>query len=133
VSGGGTIGAGLLALLVLALAAQAPAEPKPSPRSSPAFGGQGVAQRHCGTCHAVNAGPSPLADAPPFATLHRRYPPGGLDQILTEGMLAPSRKPDEGSSDHHPRMPMVELDDDEVAQLKTYLRSLDPRVRTGPR
>lgn len=130
-----TIGAGLLAILALGLAAAVQATPEPAtPRSSSqVFGGQGIAQRNCGVCHAVDARPSPLADAPPFATLYRRYPPGGLDQILTEGMLAPSRKPEEGSPDHHPRMPMVELDDDEIAQLKAYLRSLDPRPRTPPR
>lgn len=128
------IGAGLLTVLALGLAAaQPPATPQPRPPPSPALGGQGIAQRNCGICHAVDARPSPLADAPPFATLYQRYPPGGLDQILTEGMLAPSRKPEEGSPDHHPRMPMVELDDDEVTLLKAYLRSLDPRPRTRPR
>lgn len=130
-----TIGAGLLAILALGLAAAVQASPESAtPRPSlQAFGGQGIAKRNCGICHAVDARPSPLADAPPFATLYRRYPQGGLDQILTEGMLAPSRKPEEGAPDHHPRMPMVELDDDEVAQLKAYLRSLDPRSRTPPR
>jgi mono/diheme cytochrome c family protein len=129
---GGAIGAALLALLALGLAGQTLAESGSRPRSSQVIGGQGIAQRNCGSCHAVDAGPSPLADAPPFATLYRRYPPGGLDQILTEGMLAPNHKPEEGSPSRHSRMPMVELDDDEVAQLKAYLRSLDPRPRTPP-
>jgi mono/diheme cytochrome c family protein len=135
VKGDMAIGAGLLAILAVGLAAAVQASPEPAPRplSSQALGGQRIAQRNCGICHAVDARPSPLADAPPFATLYRRYPPGGLDQILTEGMLAPSRPPEEGSPDHHPRMPMVELDEDEVAQLKAYLRSLDPRPRTRPR
>lgn len=131
---GRPVGAGLLAMLVLSLApAQASPEPATPRPASQALGGQRIVQRNCGICHAVDARPSPLADAPPFATLYRRYPPGGLDQILTEGMLAPSRKPEEGAPDHHPRMPMVELDEDEVAQLKAYLRSLDPRPRTPPR
>lgn len=126
------IWAGLLAGLALGLtAAQAVADSKPAPAPAPAqvLGEQGIAQRNCGTCHAVAPGAdlSPLADAPPFATLYRRYPPGGLDQILTEGMLAPSRPPEEGSPNRHPRMPMVQLDDDEVAQLRAYLRRLDPR------
>jgi len=128
------IAAGLVTVLALGLAAaEAPGGPKPPPGQI--LGGQGIAQRNCGICHAVDARPSPLSDAPPFATLYRRYPPGGLDQILAEGMLAPSRKPEEGSPDHHPRMPMVELDEDEVAQLKAYLRSLDPRPAppSGPR
>jgi mono/diheme cytochrome c family protein len=135
VKGDRTIGAVLFATLALGLVAAVQASPEsatPGP-SSQALGGRGIAQRNCGVCHAVDARPSPLAEAPPFATMYRRYPPGGLYEILTEGMLAPSRKPEEGSPDHHPRMPMVELDDDEVAQLKAYLRSLDPRPRTPPR
>ena len=90
-------------------------------------GGQRIAERNCGGCHAVGSGASKLADAPPFRTLHDRYPPGGLDEILQEGMLRPSRMPEEGSPPSHPRMPMADLDDDEVAQLKAYLSSLDPR------
>ena len=91
-------------------------------------GGQRIAERNCGGCHAVASGASRLADAPPFRTLHDRYRPGGLDHILQEGMLRPSRMPEEGSPRTHPRMPMADLDDDEVAQLKAYLRSLDPRM-----
>ncbi|CAN5128308.1 cytochrome c [soil metagenome] len=115
----------LLASLVGACAL-AGAEPQ---RASPGMsGGQRIAERNCGGCHAVASGASKLADAPPFRTLHERYPPGGLDQILREGMLRPSRMPEEGSPPTHPRMPMADLDDDEVAQLKAYLRSLDPRA-----
>ena len=97
-------------------------------RAAPGMsGGQRIAERNCGGCHAVASGASKLADAPPFRTLQDRYPPGGLDQILQEGMLRPSRMPEEGSPPSHPRMPMADLDDDEVAQLKAYLRSLDHR------
>ena len=87
--------------------------------------GRGVAQRGCGGCHAVGDGPSPLADAPPFRMLQRRYPPGGLAQLLDEGMLPPSRPPEEGRPAAHPRMPMVALDPDEVANLTAFLRSLE--------
>lgn len=129
-SGAVKIGAGLLAGLALGLtAARAVADPQTGPSPLQALGEQGVAQRNCGTCHAVAPGAdrSPLADAPPFAALYQRYPAGGLDQLLTEGMLAPSRPPEEGSPSRHPRMPMVQLDDDEIAQLRAYLRRLDPR------
>jgi len=129
-SGAVTLGVGLLAGLALGLTeARAVADSEPAPPPSQALGEQGVAQRNCGTCHAVAPGAdlSPLADAPPFAALYQRYPPGGLDLLLTEGMLAPSRPPEEGSPNRHPRMPMVELDEDEIAQLRAYLRRLDPR------
>lgn len=91
--------------------------------------GQRLAQRHCGGCHAVTGAVSPLADAPPFSQLFTRYRPGRLDAILAEGMLAPPQRPEEGSPRTHPRMPTAQLDDDEVADLKAYLRSLDPRAK----
>lgn len=65
--------------------------------SPSATSGQRIAERNCGGCHAVGPGVSPLAVAPPFRTLHDRYPRGGLDEILQEGMLRPSRMPEEGS------------------------------------
>ncbi len=99
------------------------------PSQGAAPSGQRLAQRHCGGCHAVTGPASPLADAPPFAQLFKRYRPGQLDAILAEGMLAPRQRPEEGSPTGHPRMPMAQLDDDEVADLKAYLRSLDPRQK----
>ena len=89
--------------------------------------GQRLAQRHCGGCHAVAQGASPLPDAPAFPTLHHRYRAGCLDQALSQGMLAPLRPPEEGGAEGHPRMPMRALAADEIADLKAYLRSLDPR------
>jgi cytochrome c553 len=72
--------------------------------------GKQVATRSCGGCHAVAGGASPLADAPAFADLHQRYPPGGLTAVLSEGMLAPSDGGgEEGSRYAHPRMPAVRL------------------------
>lgn len=98
-----------------------------APATSNPTGGRGVAQRNCGGCHAVAQGASPLADAPPFRDLWRRYPKGRLDLVLQEGMLRPSRMPEEGSPLTHPRMPMADLGEDEVTALRAYLRSLDPR------
>ena len=120
-----TLATGVLLAGLVGACTLAGAQPQqPSPAIS---GGQRIAERNCGGCHAVASGESKLADAPPFRTLHDRYPPGGLDVILQEGMLRPSRMPEEGSPQFHPRMPMADLDDDEVVQLKAYLISLDPR------
>jgi mono/diheme cytochrome c family protein len=91
--------------------------------------GRRIAQRECGACHAVDEGDSPLPEAPPFRLLHRRYPVGGLDQILREGMLAPADPQEEGRPAGHPRMPTVALDIDERDALIAYLRSLEPRLR----
>lgn len=107
-----------------------PADPAPAaatPSSATLIYGQRIAQSSCGGCHAVADGPSPLADAPPFRTLHRRYPAGGLAQLLEEGMLPADRPLEEGSQPTHPRMPTAALGSDEVAALTAYLRSLEPR------
>jgi len=92
-----------------------------------AVNGQKLAQRHCGACHAVSDLKSPLPGAPAFAKLYLRYPQGRLDQVLSEGMLSPASPPEEGSPQTHPRMPQVKFDDDQRADLKAYLLSLDPR------
>ena len=120
-----TLATGVLLAGLVGACTLAGAQPQRAPPGM--SGGQRIAERNCGGCHAVASGASKLADAPPFRTLHDRYPPGGLDVILQEGMLRPSRMPEEGSPPSHPRMPMADLDDDEVAQLKAYLRSLDHR------
>jgi len=88
--------------------------------------GRRIAERNCGTCHAVDAGISPIPEAPPFAQIHRRYPVGGLDQILTEGMIAPTSRPEEGPVLLHPSMPMAVLAVDEIADLRAYLKTLEP-------
>lgn len=108
---------------VLAVASSAAAE---TPEAS---AGRRVAQRNCGGCHAVAAGPSPLKDAPPFAELHRRYPSGGLPQLLHEGMIAPIDTQEEGSAPMHPRMPQAPLGPDEVFELIQYLRTLEPGAK----
>lgn len=90
--------------------------------------GRRLAERNCGGCHAVGAGASPHEAAPPFRDLHHRYPPGGLPQILQEGMIAPIDTQEEGSVPVHPRMPQVELGPDEVFELIAYLRSLEPQA-----
>lgn len=95
-------------------------------RAGDIVAGQRLAQRHCGSCHAVAKGASPLDDAPPFRTLHKRYRAGGLAELLREGMLQPLRTPEEGSPRRHPRMPMAVLGEDEVAELTAYLKSLEP-------
>ncbi len=119
--------AGLLALT--ACAGGVAAEPAPvAATSGDPFYGKQVAERSCGGCHAVSHGPSPMAGAPAFSDLHRRYPVGGLPQLLQEGMVLPSdRMQEEGSRYTHPRMPAVQLGPDEIEALTAYLRSLEPK------
>ena len=42
-------------------------------------------------------------------------------------MLAPTDRPEEGEAPRHPRMPQAALGEDEVAALKAYLHSLEPK------
>lgn len=92
--------------------------------------GKRIAQAHCAECHALDAGPSPLADAPPFPTLHTRIKAGSaLEDLLTHGMIAPSRPLDEGAPPLHPRMPQARLDDDEISDLVGFLKSIQ---QAGP-
>ena len=123
-----TIGLAATFVAVFAGGASAGVAPKPVDATGGDVSlGQRIAQRHCGSCHAVAAGDSPLADAPPFRNLHRRYPAGGLAQLLDEGMLPEQYPREEGARQGHPRMPTAKLDLDEVAALTAYLRSLEPR------
>src|SRR5579871_5114419 len=88
------------ALLTLAVAAAAAATAFARDTDA-GLHGRRIAQTYCAQCHALGAGPSPLTDAPPFATLHLRYPEGGgLQDLLGEGMIAPAMPPEEGQ----PRM-----------------------------
>lgn len=101
----------------------------PAARSADVAFGRRVAERYCGGCHAIGAGRSPNPRSPPFRRLYRRYRTGGLDALLAEGMVAPTTPAEEGAAPLHPSMPQVSLGEDEVAALKAYLRSLEPRRR----
>ena len=69
----------------------------------------------CSRCHAIyKLGESPLKIAPPFRTLHLRYPVESLQESLAEGIIT-----------GHPSMPQFRLDPDQIADVIAYLKSLD--------
>jgi mono/diheme cytochrome c family protein len=78
--------------------------------------GRAFAEQNCGRCHAVGpSGQSPLAKAPPFRTLHERYPVENLTEALAEGLKT-----------GHPEMPQFdELDTEQIDDLIAYLKSLE--------
>jgi len=77
--------------------------------------GQAFAQANCARCHAVGpSGESPLSKAPPFRTLHERYPVEDLAESLAEGIRTA-----------HPAMPEFELDEQQIHDLISYLKSLE--------
>ena len=57
---------------------------------------------------------SPLKVAPPFRTLHERYPVESLEEALGEGIVT-----------GHPTMPEFQLDPGQVRDVVTYLKSLE--------
>ena len=59
-------------------------------------------------------GPSPLEIAPPFRTLHQRYPVEKLQESLAEGIVT-----------GHPSMPEFQLDPGQVGDVIAYLKSLE--------
>lgn len=104
-----------------------------APQSPSAAAGKLVADRNCSSCHAVAGGPSPLADAPPFARLHWRYGAGGLAELLEKGMIVDWPRPlEEGTRPVHPRMPAQTLGEDEVIALAEYLRTFEPKAPVRP-
>ncbi len=70
---------------------------------------------HCSRCHSVDkVSGSPLKIAPPFRTLHTRYPVESLQESLAEGIIT-----------GHPTMPEYRLDPGQVADVIAYLKSLE--------
>jgi len=70
---------------------------------------------NCSRCHAINKfGESPLKVAPPFRTLHLRYPVENLAEALAEGIVT-----------GHPSMPEFQLDPGQVADVIAYLKQLE--------
>ncbi len=69
----------------------------------------------CSHCHSVDRiSKSPLSIAPPFRTLHERYPVESLQESLAEGIIT-----------GHPSMPEFQLDPGQVADVIAYLKSLE--------
>lgn len=70
---------------------------------------------HCSACHAIDkVSPSPLKIAPPFRTLHTRYPIENLEEALAEGIIT-----------GHPTMPQFRLDPGQVADVIAFLKTLE--------
>ena len=77
--------------------------------------GKAYAQSHCARCHAIDhTGESPLQIAPPFRTLHLRYPVETLAEALAEGIYT-----------GHAEMPAFELSPEQIHDLLSYLKTLE--------
>jgi cytochrome c len=101
-----------IALGPMALLAGAPAFAQQSPAAQR---GLTFVRVHCAQCHSIDkASDSPLAIAPPFRTLHLKYPIESLRRRLSEGIVA-----------SHPTMPQFRLEADQVSDVIAYLETLE--------
>src|SRR5450756_2188585 len=93
----------LVALMLMAPAlAISPAEQR----------GKTFALTDCARCHSIDrVTQSPLKIAPPFRTLHLRYPVETLAEAFAEGIVT-----------GHPTMPEFQLDPDQIHDLLSYLK-----------
>jgi cytochrome c len=83
--------------------------------SSPERRGKVFARTHCARCHSIDrTGQSPFQPAPPFRTLHLRYPIETLSEALAEGIAT-----------GHPAMPEFELTPDQIRDLLSFLKTLE--------
>jgi mono/diheme cytochrome c family protein len=77
--------------------------------------GKAFARANCARCHAIDrVSKSPLKIAPPFRTLHQRYPIETLEEAFAEGIYT-----------GHADMPAFELDPDQIHDLLSYLKTLE--------
>lgn len=77
--------------------------------------GRRLAMLYCARCHAIDkVSSSPLKIAPPFRTLHERYPVENLQEALAEGIVV-----------GHPAMPQFSFEPDQVNDFLAFLKSLE--------
>lgn len=77
--------------------------------------GRIFAQNTCASCHSIDRiTASPLAIAPPFRDLHKKYPIDDLAEAFAEGI-----------STGHPTMPEFRLDPGQIGDLLTFMKSLE--------
>ena len=86
-----------------------------SAQAASAERGRTLARVNCGRWHSIDrVSPSPLAIAPPFRDLHKRYPVEDLAESLAEGIMT-----------GHPTMPEFSFARDQVADFILFLKSLE--------
>lgn len=93
-------------------------------RSQDLKAGRALAERLCGSCHAIDAtGSSTLPKAPPFRAIVSRYSVWNLQEALAEGIVT-----------GHAAMPEFRLEPREIGDLLSYMDSLGaPRESDGGR
>ena len=102
-------------IVTLAAIALCFSQPTHAQQSPAAQRGLTFVRAHCAQCHAIDqVSASELAIAPPFRTLHLKYPIEDLQRPLAEGIIA-----------GHPTMPQFRLEPDQVTDVIAYLKTLE--------
>ena len=79
-----------------------------------AAAGRAILAEKCARCHAIErTGASPLAQAPAFRELHKKYPVANIAEALAEGIVT-----------GHPDMPSTPFVQDEIDGIIAYLETL---------
>ena len=103
------------AILLAAIASCLTGQSALAQQSPQAQRGLTLLRAHCEQCHAIDkVSDSSLAIAPPFRTLHLKYPIESLERPLTEGIIA-----------GHPTMPQFRFQRDQVVDIIDYLKTLE--------
>jgi len=77
--------------------------------------GAEFARANCARCHSIeHSGSSPFSPAPPFRTLHEKYPVESLEEALAEGIFT-----------GHPAMPEFVLEPEHIGDFIAFLKSLE--------
>jgi cytochrome c len=103
----------------LSLALSSCGKEQPEPPTGDAASGRAIVERNCQSCHAIGPeGASPVADAPPFRELVKRWPPENLAEALGEGI--------DVAHNGKVQMPEFELEPEQIDDLIAYLETLQP-------
>jgi mono/diheme cytochrome c family protein len=116
----------MLALFAIGGAAAQEYVPPAAPEApGDALEGRRMAVEFCSACHRVDSDPrpSPVADAPRFATFKERWPLDNLEEALAEGIMV--------SHPEYP-MPVFQFEPDEIADLIAYLDTLSDAEPEDP-
>jgi mono/diheme cytochrome c family protein len=77
--------------------------------------GLAFVRANCARCHAIDkVSLSPLAIAPPFRELHKRYPIESLQEAFAEGIQT-----------GHQNMPEFRLDPHQIGDVIAYFKTLE--------
>jgi len=77
--------------------------------------GFNLARANCARCHSIDkVTESPFKPAPPFRTLHQRYPVENLEESLAEGIVT-----------GHPNMPEFRFAPDQIGDFIAFLKTLE--------